>query len=71
MDEITMNKETLSLPVPYTLEMTGSGSFIAIWHPVVPSPEFPRHLEGRSGSSGFKAIERLYGELLSNGVVQL
>lgn len=65
-----MNKETLSLPVPYTLEMDGTGSFVAYWRPVVNTPSLPSYLEGRSESSGMKAIERLYGELLSKGVVE-
>jgi len=65
-----MNKEILSLPVPYTLEMDGTGSFIAYWRPVTKSPELPDYLEGRSGSSGIKALERLYGQLLTYGVVR-
>lgn len=66
-----MNKETLSLPVPYTLEMQGTGVFIAWWEPVVPSPEYPTHIEARSESSGMKAIEKLYGKLVAAGVVKL
>lgn len=66
-----MNKETLSLPVPYTLEMNGTGSFIAYWLPIIKSPNLPNYLEGRSESSGIKAIERLYGQLLEHGVVEV
>lgn len=66
-----MNKETLTLPVPYTLIMTGNGSFIAKWQPVVPSHDLPTMVEARSGTSGMKALERLYGELIAKGVISL
>lgn len=66
-----MNPKTLSLPVPYTLEMTGTGSFIATWKPVVPSNDLPNEVQARSSTSGVKAIERLHGKLLASGVISI
>lgn len=61
----------LRLPVPYKLEMLGTGTFIAVWEPISPTPNLPTRLVGRSASSGLRAVERLYGELLKHGVVTL
>ncbi|MGJ5804326.1 hypothetical protein ACSCB1_35250 [Streptomyces europaeiscabiei] len=63
-------EDTFRLPIPYVLHYNSNDTWSAIWEPPVPTTGLPKKLYGESGTSPYKAVQRLRERAKEGGLLQ-